>query len=344
MSTISIPHQYQEVCICKSFGATLTGSTLQWLIGLKPKSIGSFAELVNYFSQQFASSRKMEKQTSDLYYVVQKAGETIQSYFNRFNAEMISVRNCDIKTAIEAYKRDLDEGSGSDICGLTYSAAKRHASQGANNQPIPRSSRPKEELELELMKITFDQDDLGDLHQKHHDGLIVQLKDRATCFTWTHEDMVDIDPEVISHKLNVDPSFKPIKQKHRKFATERNKVINDEVDNLLKIGKIREVKYPDWLANVVVVVQKKNGKWRVCIDFTDLNKACPKDPFPLPHINALVDATAGHELLKFMDAYSGYNQILMHVDDQEKTTFMTDNDIYCYKVMPFSLENASSTY
>ncbi|RRC79860.1 reverse transcriptase-like protein, partial [Escherichia coli] len=155
--------------------------------------------------------------------------------------------------------------------------------------------------------------------------------------------MVGIDPNVISHKLNVDPTFKPIKQKRRKFAPERNKVINDEVDNLLKTGKIREVKYPDWLANVVVV-QKKNGKWRVCIDFTDLNKACPKDPFPLPHIDAMVDATAGHELLTFMDAYSGYNQILMHTNDQEKTAFMTDKGIYCYKVMPFGLKNAGSTY
>ncbi|KAJ9560505.1 hypothetical protein OSB04_005665 [Centaurea solstitialis] len=167
--------------------------------------------------------------------------------------------------------------------------------------------------------------------------------EHSDCFAWTHEDMVGIDPDIISHKLNVDPTFKPIKQKRRKFAPERNKVINDEVDNLLKTGKIREVKYPDWLANVVVV-QKKNGKWRVCIDFTDLNKACPKDPFPLPHIDAMVDATAGHELLTFMDAYSGYNQILMHTDDQEKTAFMTDKGINCYKVMPFGLKNAGSTY
>jgi hypothetical protein len=112
MWTTSIPHQFQEVYMCKSFGATLTGATLQWLISLKPKTIGSFAELVNQFTRQFASSRKMEKQTSDLYYIVQKTGETIRSYFNRFNAEMINVRNCDIKTAIEAYKRGLDDTSG----------------------------------------------------------------------------------------------------------------------------------------------------------------------------------------------------------------------------------------
>ena len=85
-------------------------------------------------------------------------------------------------------------------------------------------------------------------------------------------------------------------------------MIQDEVQKLLKIGSIREVKYPTWLANTVVV-PKKNGKWRVCVDYTDLNKACPKDSFPLPHIDQLIDATAGHELLSFLDAYSGYNQI-----------------------------------
>ena len=92
------------------------------------------------------------------------------------------------------------------------------------------------------------------------------------------------------------------------------------------------------------MLSHKNGNWRVCIDFTDLNKSCPKDPFPLPHIDKLVDATAGHQLMSFMDAFSGYNQILMHGKDQEKTSFMTFKGIYCYKVMPFGLKNAGSTY
>ncbi|KAJ9557127.1 hypothetical protein OSB04_011741 [Centaurea solstitialis] len=640
MWTVPIPAQYQEVCMCKSFGSTLTGAALQWLINLKPKSIGSFAELVNQFTRQFASSRKMEKQTSDLYYIVQKSGETIRDYFNRFNAAMIEIKNCDVKTAIEAYKRGLEDSSGlyleltkyppenfddvrartlafmrieddalfrrkhsaekkplgaqkhdfkhkrvnkignprheskarlskgtvkirypelstynfagtpkdlvdslrkidanvrwpkksdkpskdkdqnkwcdfhedhghmtdecislkkeisylkskghlkgvipeeqgrptspvhtkvvncitggSEVCGLTYSAAKRHARDGPDEHPIPGEAKSKTERELDVMTITFDQDDTQGVYHKHHDALVIQLtigncstkrilidggssanvifadtlkvmgierseivrrsttligfngdpmntlgeiilpvfakginkqtkfnvvdcqsayniilgrpwihemkaipstyhqkikfpspwgiqeiasenKEHSDCFAWSQEDMVGIDPNIISHKLNVDPTFKPIKQKRRKFAPERNKVINDEVDNLLKTGKIREVKYPEWLANVVVV-QKKNGKWRVCIDFTDLNKACPKDPFPLPHIDAMVDATVGHELLTFMDAYSGYNQILMHTEDQEKTAFMTDKGIYCYKVMPFGLKNAGSTY
>ena len=112
---------------------------------------------------------------------------------------------------------------------------------------------------------------------------------------------------------------------------------------LLEAGFIRQVQYPDWLANVVVV-PKKNGKPRVCVDFTDLNKACPKDSFPLPHIDRLVDATAGHELLTFLDAFSGYNQILMHPDDQEKTSFITERGTYSYKVMPFGLKNAGATF
>ena len=108
-------------------------------------------------------------------------------------------------------------------------------------------------------------------------------------------------------------------------------------------GFIREVYYPDWLANVVLV-KKANGKWRMCVDFTDLNKTCPKDSFPLPRIDQLVDSTTGHKLLTFMDAFSGYNQIKMAKEDQEKTAFIMSQGLYCYKVMPFGLKNIGETY
>ncbi|KAG7536593.1 Ribonuclease H domain [Arabidopsis suecica] len=155
------------------------------------------------------------------------------------------------------------------------------------------------------------------------EALIELLRKNKTSFAWSAADMPGIDPSIICHKLNVDPSFKPVKQKRRKLGVERAKAVNDEVDKLLKIGSIREVQYPEWVANTVVV-KKKNGKDRVCIDFTDLNKACPKDSFPLPHIDRLVESTAGNELLTFMDAFSGYNQIMMDPEDQEKTSFITD--------------------
>ncbi|KAG7552744.1 Retrotransposon gag domain [Arabidopsis thaliana x Arabidopsis arenosa] len=175
------------------------------------------------------------------------------------------------------------------------------------------------------------------------EALIELLRKNKTSFAWSAADMPGIDPSIICHKLNVDPSFKPVKQKRRKLGVERAKAVNDEVDKLLKIGSIREVQYPEWVANTVVV-KKKNGKDRVCIDFTDLNKACPKYSFPLPHIDRLVESTAGNELLTFMDAFSGYNQIMMDPEDQEKTSFITDRGTYCYKVMPFGLKNAGATY
>ena len=106
---------------------------------------------------------------------------------------------------------------------------------------------------------------------------------------------------------------------------------------------IREVYYPDWLVNVVMV-KKANDKWRMCLDFTDLNKTCPKDSYHLPCIDQLVDSTAGHQLLSFMDTFLGYNQIKMDEADQEKTSFITNQGLFCYKVMPFGLKNAWATY
>ena len=155
--------------------------------------------------------------------------------------------------------------------------------------------------------------------------------------------MGGIDPTVITHRLNVGPSFKPIKQKRRSLAPERQKAINEEVRKLLQARAIMEVEYPEWLANVVLV-KKANGKWRLCIDFTDINKACPKDNFLLSRIDLIVDATTGHELLSFMDAFSGYNQISMDPGDQEKTSFVTAQGTYCYRVMLFGIKNAGATY
>uniref|UniRef100_A0A2N9HNF1 Uncharacterized protein n=1 Tax=Fagus sylvatica TaxID=28930 RepID=A0A2N9HNF1_FAGSY len=183
----------------------------------------------------------------------------------------------------------------------------------------------------------------ADLPPEMKESLVQFLKDNKDVFAWSHEDMPGINPSIISHKLNVDPSLRPIKQKRRVFAPERNNAIMEEVDKLLAANFIREVYYPDWLANVVMV-KKSTGKWRMCVDFIDLNKACPKDSFPLPRIDQLVDSTAGHKLLTFMDVFSGYNQIVMDEDDQEKTSFITSRGLFCYKVMPFGLKNAGATY
>ena len=146
-----------------------------------------------------------------------------------------------------------------------------------------------------------------------------------------------------SYKLNVLPFARPVRQKVRCFYQDRQQIIQAEVDNLLEAGFIREVKYPEWLANVVVV-PKKGGKWWVCVDYTDLNDACSKDSFPLPRIDQIVDASAGHGMLSFLDAFFGYHQIPMYPPDVEKTSFITPYGLLCYNVMPFGLKNAGATY
>ena len=162
-------------------------------------------------------------------------------------------------------------------------------------------------------------------------------------FAWNHSDMTRIDPMMASHKLNVIPSAKLVRQKVRRFHLDHHQIIQIEVDNLLRAGFIREVKYLEWLVNVLVV-PKKGGKWRVCVDYTDLNEACPKDSFPLPQIDQIVDASTEHGMLSFLDTFSSYHLIPMHPLDAEKTNFITSHRLHCYNVMPFGLKNAGATY
>ena len=209
------------------------------------------------------------------------------------------------------------------------------------------NTRPEPSEELEPVQIDDNPEHLAYIGSRLAEDLrhplIHFLKQNKDVFAWKQEDMGGIDPAIITHRLNVSPSFKPVKQKRRSFAPERQKAINEEVGKLLQVEAIREVEYPEWLANIVLV-KKVKGKWRLCIDFTDINRACPKDSFPLPRINLIIDAIAGHELLSFMDAFSGYNQISMDPDNQEKTSFVTRQGTYCYRVMPFGLKNARATY
>ena len=155
--------------------------------------------------------------------------------------------------------------------------------------------------------------------------------------------MPGVPRELAEHHLKTDPKLKPVKQFLHRFNDERRDTIGEEIARLLATGFIMEVFYPEWLANPVLVL-KKNMTWHMCIEYTDLNKACPKDPFALPRIYQIIDSTAGCELLCFLHAYSGYDQLKMALEDQEKTTFITPFGIFCYTSMPFGLKNAGDTY
>ena len=139
------------------------------------------------------------------------------------------------------------------------------------------------------------------------------------------------------------PRLKARQQRLRRFDDERRRAIGEEIAKLLAARFIKEVFHSDWLANPILV-RKKTGKWRMCVDYTRLNKASPKDHFPLPRIDQIIDSTSGCEILSFLDTYSGYHQIIMKDSDKLATSFITPYGSYCYVTMPFGLKNAGATY
>ena len=155
------------------------------------------------------------------------------------------------------------------------------------------------------------------------DNLIHLLKSYLDVFTSSYEGMLGLDPFIVHHHLPILPYARPIKQKLRRLHPRWSLQVKEEIQKQPSVGFLSVVKYPEWLANVVPV-PKKDGKVRVCVDFKDLNKVSAKDDFPLPHIDLLVDNTAGHLILSFMDGFSGYNQILMALEDKEKTAFIME--------------------
>jgi hypothetical protein len=154
--------------------------------------------------------------------------------------------------------------------------------------------------------------------------------------------MPGVPRELIEHALNVDPKAKPVKQPLRRFDEPKRKAIASELHRLENAGFIREIKTSTWVSNPVIVPKKNTDVQRVCVDYTYLNKHCPKDPFPLPRIDQIIDSTAGCARLSFLDAYSSYNQIKLKKEDEEKTAFITPYGVFCYQVMPFGLKKRRS--
>jgi hypothetical protein len=156
--------------------------------------------------------------------------------------------------------------------------------------------------------------------------------------------MPGVPRELIEHCLNVNPKATPKRQHLQRFADDRRDTIKKELAKLLTAGFIREVFHPEWLANPVLVRKKNSNEWRMCVDYTDLNKHGPKDPFGLPRFDQVIDSTAVCDLLCFLDCYFGYHQIAIKEEDKEKTAFITPFGAYCYTTMSFGLKNAGATY
>ncbi|XP_031101915.1 uncharacterized protein LOC116005818 [Ipomoea triloba] len=194
-----------------------------------------------------------------------------------------------------------------------------------------RSEQPEPSDDVELVVLTEDRPDRAvkigaALPTELKRSIIGVLREYADIIAWGPEDMPGIDRRTICHRLSVRPGSRPVKQKQRHLSSDRRQFVREKTRSLAAAGHIREVQYPEWLANVV------------------LNKACPLDPFPFPSIHQMVDETAGAELLSFMDAFKGYHQVMMAEEDEAKTAFITPDGLYCYRVMPFGLRSVGATY
>nr|ABB47092.1 retrotransposon protein, putative, Ty3-gypsy subclass [Oryza sativa Japonica Group] len=208
-------------------------------------------------------------------------------------------------------------------------------------KPTPHAKITKMQIDdANPTKLVSLGDDMG---EEEVESTLQVLKKNIDIFAWSPDEVGGVLADLIMHHLAVKPDIKPRKQKLHKMSADRQEAAKAEVQKLLRVGVIQEIDHPEWLANPILV-RKSNGKWRMCVDFTDLNKACPKDDFPLPRIDQLVDSTAGCELMSFLDAYPGYHQIHMNPPDIPKTSFITPFGTFCHLRMPFGLRNAGATF
>ena len=183
------------------------------------------------------------------------------------------------------------------------------------------------------------------LTQEQFNEVLAVLKRFKDCFAWDYTELPGLDRTLVEHRLPIKKEHIPHQQPPRRMANEVILKEKEDIKRLLQAGFIRPARYVEWLSNIVPVL-KKNGKLRVCIDFRNLNTATPKDEYPMPIADVLVDGVAGHKLLSFMDGHSGYNQIFIAEDDVHKTAFRCPGSIGTFEwvVMPFGLKNAGATY
>jgi hypothetical protein len=176
--------------------------------------------------------------------------------------------------------------------------------------------------------------------------MIGLLKEYSDCFAWSYTKMPGLNRELVEHRVPIKSGFRPFKQRPRPFRPDLLPRIKDEIHRLLEANFIRSCRYAEWVSNIVPVEKKDSGKLKVCIDFRNLNRATPKDEYPMPMADMLINNASGNRVISFLDGNAGYNQIFMAEKDASKTTFICPGFIGLFEwvVMTFGLKNAGATY
>nr|GEV93553.1 reverse transcriptase domain-containing protein [Tanacetum cinerariifolium] len=333
------------------FNSTLIGAARVWFDELPSESIDGYKDMKTAFLSYFMQQKKYVKDPAEIHNIKQRDGETLEYFMERFKIEtgrmkgapefmrisgfMHGINNPELtKRLNEHVPRTMEEMMIATTAFIRGEAATANKQKGHISLLIPAecasvdtsSVTPGEKkahpanLTVPLHPNFPDQEVVvgGLLSDEGRTELCSHLKRNLDIFAWQPSDMTE---------------------KKRGQAPERTKAIQAEVEKLVEAGIMREVYYHDWLSNPVMV-KKYDGSWRMCVDFTDLNKACPQDCYPLPKIDWKVESLCGYPFKCFLDAYKGYHQIQMAAADEEKTAFHTRQGVYCYTNMPFGLKNA----
>jgi len=174
------------------------------------------------------------------------------------------------------------------------------------------------------------------LEKSQQEKLVKILQRHSSAYAWEYTDMKGISPNTCTHHIYIEENCKPIRQPQRRMNPNLREIVKEELQKLLNVNFIYPISDSQWVSPLVIV-PKKNGKWRVCIDYRELNKATLKDHFPLPFIDQVLDTLAGKKYFSFLDGFSGYNQIQVALEYQDKTTFTYPWGAYAYRVFPFGL-------
>jgi hypothetical protein len=174
--------------------------------------------------------------------------------------------------------------------------------------------------------------------------MIALLKEYSDCFAWDYTEMPGLDINIVEHRLPLKKGFWPFQQQARQMRIKVLEEVKKEIEKMLEAGFIRPCRYAEWISSIVPL-QKKDGRWQLCVYFRDL-RATPKDEYPVPVAETLIDAAVGNKILSFMDGNAGYNQIYMALEDIHKTAFRVPSAVglFEYVVMTFGFNNAGATY
>ncbi|GKV02837.1 hypothetical protein SLEP1_g15225 [Rubroshorea leprosula] len=309
--------------MCKIFPSTLHGNAQTWYYSLPSRSISSYLEMAFTFATKFSSRRLIRKTTSELMQVKQREGESLKNYMSRFNEAVFEVSSFNQAMGIAAVIQVVIPHNDPLVTSVMI-----------NNCEVQRVLADTGTAPNIMYFHCFESLRLDSALLQRYDGSIYGFNNQPV--QTTH---INRDPNC---GLSISPLHE-VPNSHGDSNATRLQVIKEEVEKLIQAGFVRRVDYYEWVANPVLV-KKVNSKWRMCIDYTNLNQACPKDCYPMPSIDKLVEVPSGNERLSFLDAYSTYHQVPMASEDEEKTSFYASDEIYCYVMMPFGLKNIGATY